>query len=92
MAMCPECNGEGIIITCCDDMCNGIGHCIHGDGEEICPECDGSGEIDDWEDDDQCGIAEGYESSAAPSNQRLHLTGRAARIDRSERFAGPPGR
>jgi hypothetical protein len=49
MSTCPHCDGEGIIITCCDDMCNGIGHCIHGDGEETCPTCDGEGEIDDFE-------------------------------------------
>lgn len=67
MTMCPVCMGEGIIITCCDDMCNGIGHCIHGDGEEICPECYGEGEVDDFDDDrDDEGIAEGYD--AAPSN------------------------
>lgn len=52
MTTCPDCNGEGFIITCCDDMCNGIGRCIHGDGEEMCPTCDGEGEIDDEEDDD----------------------------------------
>ena len=63
MATCPECGGEGIIITCCDDMCVGSGHCIHGDGEEVCPECDGSGEVDDWEDDAD-GIAEGYGEDA----------------------------
>lgn len=38
---CDLCGGEGVIITCCDDMCNGIGHCIHSDGEEICPRCHG---------------------------------------------------
>ncbi len=65
MATCLRCDGEGIIITCCDDLCVGIGHCIHGDGEEVCPECNGEGEIDDWIDDDQDGIAEGYESAQA---------------------------
>jgi len=44
---CEMCGGTGIIITCCDDMCNGIGHCIHGDGEEVCPECGGEGDICD---------------------------------------------
>jgi DNA-directed RNA polymerase subunit RPC12/RpoP len=39
---CPTCGGEGIIITCCDDICIGGGHCIHGDGEEICPDCGGN--------------------------------------------------
>jgi hypothetical protein len=45
--MCHQCNGEGILITCCDDMCVGAGECIHGDGEWTCPDCDGTGEIDD---------------------------------------------
>jgi len=36
---CDLCGGEGIIITCCDDICVGGGHCIHGDGEEMCPRC-----------------------------------------------------
>lgn len=38
---CERCGGEGIIITCCDDICVGGGHCIHGDGEMICPDCHG---------------------------------------------------
>lgn len=38
---CLTCYGEGIIITCCDDICVGGGHCIHGDGEEVCPHCHG---------------------------------------------------
>ncbi|KKW13433.1 MAG: hypothetical protein UY48_C0001G0054 [Candidatus Gottesmanbacteria bacterium GW2011_GWB1_49_7] len=36
---CDMCGGEGIIITCFDDICVGSGHCIHGDGEELCPNC-----------------------------------------------------
>lgn len=59
MATCERCGGEGIIITCCDDICNGIGHCIHGDGEETCPDCHGEG--DDLEDYDDFGIEEGYD-------------------------------
>lgn len=42
---CPECDGEGIIIDCCDDLCVGGGHCIHGDGERICRTCHGEGEV-----------------------------------------------
>lgn len=30
------CNGDGIIVTCIDDMCRGSGECIHGDGEKAC--------------------------------------------------------
>jgi hypothetical protein len=33
---CDRCNGEGWILTCCDDMCHGVGYCIHGDGMEMC--------------------------------------------------------
>ena len=47
MSYCDMCNGEGFIITCCDDICNGIGHCIHGDGEVMCPQCLGEGDIED---------------------------------------------
>lgn len=39
---CQVCGGSGIIITCCDDLCQD--GCIHGDGEEMCPACKGSGE------------------------------------------------
>lgn len=51
MSTCLTCGGEGIIITCCDDICVGSGHCIHGDGEEYCPDCEGEGFIDDDSDD-----------------------------------------
>ena len=44
--MCLECYGWGIIITCCDDLCQTESGCIHGDGDEICAECDGEGWID----------------------------------------------
>jgi hypothetical protein len=33
---CDECHGEGWILTCCDDMCHGLGYCMHGDGMEMC--------------------------------------------------------
>lgn len=49
---CDMCGGEGVIITCCDDLCVGGGHCIHGDGEEICPQCEGEGWLPDQDDDD----------------------------------------
>ena len=38
---CPDYCNDGIIITCCDDLCQE--HCIHGDGEEACPTCKGEG-------------------------------------------------
>ena len=40
---CPDFCNEGIIITCCDDLCANTDHCIHGDGEEVCPTCEGNG-------------------------------------------------
>lgn len=39
---CQRCNGNGTILVCPDDMCRGMGECIHGDGEVICPNCDGA--------------------------------------------------
>lgn len=40
---CWKCGGNGVLITCMDDMCVGGDHCIHGDGEIMCPECEGDG-------------------------------------------------
>jgi len=51
--VCPECGGEGIIITCSDDMCVGSGECVHWNGEETCPTCGGTGEVLEPEDDDE---------------------------------------
>lgn len=42
---CPDCDGDGVILVCCDDICNGIGHCMHGDGEMVCATCGGTGEV-----------------------------------------------
>lgn len=50
--ICLTCGGNGTIVTCYDDICVGIGHCIHGDGEETCPDCGGEGEIFEDEEDD----------------------------------------
>lgn len=33
---CQECGGEGWFVTCIDDMCRGLGYCIHGDGMRMC--------------------------------------------------------
>lgn len=39
---CQECGGEGFVVVCIDDMCRGVGECLHGDGERACPnpKCD----------------------------------------------------
>jgi hypothetical protein len=43
---CPDCWGAGWGVVCCDDLCRGVGYCIHGDnGEAACPYCHGSGEV-----------------------------------------------
>ena len=34
--VCYECDGEGIKVTCMDDLCIGQGWCMHGDGMELC--------------------------------------------------------
>lgn len=39
---CARCGGSGSIIICPDDMCRGVGECMHGDGEIPCPECGGN--------------------------------------------------
>lgn len=40
---CDRCGGEGQILVCVDDICQGQGECMHGDGMAMCPECNGSG-------------------------------------------------
>ncbi len=43
--VCYSCEGEGIVMVCCDDICHGQGYCMHGSSGYItCPECKGSGE------------------------------------------------
>lgn len=37
---CYRCDGQGWILTCVDDICHGLGYCIHGDGIADCPDCD----------------------------------------------------
>ena len=44
--VCQRCDGEGEIMVCIDDICRGIGECIHGDGYATCPNCKGSGEYE----------------------------------------------
>ena len=36
---CWKCGGQGFTVVCVDDICRGLGYCIHGDGEEPCSEC-----------------------------------------------------
>ncbi len=38
---CYRCNNMGTIVVCVDDICHGLGYCIHGDGEITCPDCNG---------------------------------------------------
>lgn len=40
---CDRCGGSGEILVCCDDICHGLGECIHGDGYAVCPDCKGRG-------------------------------------------------
>lgn len=42
--MCMKCEGEGELLVCMDDICQGRGYCFHGDGMVMCPYCQGSGE------------------------------------------------
>ena len=42
---CVECHGEGRVMVCWDDMCVGLGDCMHGDGWAVCRACGGSGFI-----------------------------------------------
>lgn len=46
---CWRCDGNGEIVVCCDDLCRGVGRCIHGDGMDVCPACNGSGDYDQGE-------------------------------------------
>jgi hypothetical protein len=41
-AQCLTCDGEGILLVCPDDLCQGQGWCMHGDGEIVCPDCHGA--------------------------------------------------
>ena len=43
---CPDCNGEGEHVVCCDDICVGQGRCMHGaGGMAICDTCYGEGVV-----------------------------------------------
>lgn len=42
--ICDVCDGDGEIMVCIDDLCNGQGFCIHKDGMQMCPACKGTGE------------------------------------------------
>jgi hypothetical protein len=43
---CHVCLGSGFLVVCVDDMCQGLGYCIHGDGEEMCVNCKGYGFVE----------------------------------------------
>ena len=50
MATCNRCDGEGVVVTCIDDICRGAGECFHGDGEVACGDCLGTGFYDaEWD-------------------------------------------
>ena len=38
---CVTCGGLGVVLVCVDDLCHGLGECIHGDGEAYCTDCQG---------------------------------------------------
>lgn len=40
---CTACNEMHEECDCCDDICQGRGECIHGDGMIPCRECQGTG-------------------------------------------------
>jgi hypothetical protein len=40
---CWKCGGEGFELVCIDDICHGLGYCIHGDGQIMCRLCNGEG-------------------------------------------------
>ncbi len=40
---CYDCNEFNEVCVCCDDLCQGAGECMHGDGMDPCPECNGIG-------------------------------------------------
>lgn len=42
---CPNCEGEGWIMICPDDMCRGMQECVHTDGYRICRACRGTGYV-----------------------------------------------
>jgi len=45
---CYNCDGSGWIVVCVDDMCRGMGECIHGDGDMPCPICNEDCNKDRW--------------------------------------------
>ena len=40
-AYCPACDEDGMTLVCIDDICRGLGECMHGDltcdGYAVCP-------------------------------------------------------
>ena len=49
---CLTCSGEGLIVICVDDICHGIGECIHGEsGMANCRDCKGTGDAPEEDED-----------------------------------------
>jgi len=42
---CYNCGGRHWLVTCIDDMCHGLGECVHGDDPTPCPVCNPNGDI-----------------------------------------------
>ena len=42
---CPDCDGDGWVVVCIDDICRGLGYCIHGDGDRMCRCNDGQDRV-----------------------------------------------
>lgn len=46
---CPNCDGEGVVMACCDDICRGADRCMYRPAKatcfNTCSHCGGSGEV-----------------------------------------------
>lgn len=47
--VCENCQGEGVEMSCCDDLCHGQGYCMFNPPRKgcykTCSECKGTGEV-----------------------------------------------
>lgn len=97
---CEKCN-DGIIVWCVDDMCRGIGRCIHGDGERLC-ECESMADEPDDDypvEDDETEAGGSVERSRAMKNtlaiqgyeeQIAVLAAKVERLEAEDRKAPDP--